>query len=193
MFLISVLLWVITVICACCLSLNLHLSSTPTFLSQWTETVSQRLSGGEYHRGSSAGLVSGTSKTGMFNFENAYLTCSGSACMHVCVCMCGFVSNLILLISGEAFKRVLPALKQQDQCPTAKSRGASVPYWWGQLGESSHTPNPHLFNTYLNCRKHYSCDPLYKIISAECVCFFSVIKLAVKVLKRSNMYILAQG
>lgn len=152
MFLISVLLWVITLICASCVSLPLLLSSTPSFLSQWTETVSQRLSGGEYHWGSSAGLVSGTAKTGVFNFENA-ITHTLWQCVHACMCvMCGIVSNLILLLSGEAFKRVLPALKQQDQCPTAKSGGASVPYWWGQLGHSPHAPNPHLCNTQLQCR-----------------------------------------
>lgn len=109
-------------------------------------------------------------------FENAYLVRSGSVRMQmqmcVCVYMCVIASHLILLISGEAFKRVLPALKQQDQCPTAKSGGASVSYWWGQLVHSSHTPNPHLFNTHLHGRKYYTGDPLCKIISSEYDCFF---------------------
>lgn len=67
-----------------------------------------------------------------------------SCVLAVCARMyaiCAIASHLILLISGETFKRVLPALKQQDQCPSAKSRGASVPYWRGQLGHSHHTPN----------------------------------------------------
>lgn len=87
-------------------------------------------------------------------------------CMYTCM-MCVTVSNLILLISGEAFKRVLPALKQQNQCPTAKSGGASVSYWWGQLEDTVLILRIHiLFNTkYL-----FSCDPCCTIISAECEC-----------------------